>query len=203
MAKVIKFPVPAPEKFGLQRVRKKKGATEKPAVDKQGQLNLFSGGKVVSLNQLTTFEEALVFDERGDINTARSRYLLAIEKGDALADAYCNLGILEFQQTNTTKAIDYFTLSLRHEPRHFEAHYNLANLYAEVGNFPLAKIHYKVSIEIEPSFPNSYFNLGLALAMNQEFADAIQALNQYRLLTPITEHAHADELIRTMSLGKN
>jgi tetratricopeptide (TPR) repeat protein len=198
MAKVIKFPVPAPEKFGPQRVRKKKGTT-----DKQGQLNLFSAGKVVALNQLTTFEEALIFDERGDDATARSRYLLAIEKVDALADAYCNLGILEFQQGNTTKAIDYFTLSLRHEPRHFEAHYNLANLYAEVGNFPLAKIHYKVSIEIEPSFPNSYFNLGLALAMNKEFAEAIQALNQYRLLTPQSEHAHADELIRTMSLGKS
>lgn len=196
MAKVIKFPVPAPEKFGPQRVWKKKDATEK-----QGQLNLFSGGKVISLNQLTTFEEALVLDERGDANAARSRYLLAVEKGDALADAYCNLGILEFQQTNMTKAIDYFTLSLKHEPRHFEAHYNLANLYAEVGNFPLAKIHYKVSIEIETSFPNSYFNLGLTLAMNKEFGAAIDALNQYRLLTPESEHNHANELIRTLSLG--
>jgi len=195
MAKVIKFPVPAPEKFGPQRVRKKKGPSEK-----QGQLALSFGAKVVSINQLTTFEEALILDESGDANAARSRYLLAIEKGDALADAYCNLGILEFQQNNHTKAIDYFTLSLRHEPRHFEAHYNLANLYAEVGNFPLAKVHYKVSIEMEPSFPNSYFNLGLALAMNKEFADAISTLNQYRLLTPESEHHHADELIRKLSL---
>ena len=195
MAKVIKFPVPAAEKFGPQRVRKKQGPSEK-----QGQLALTFGAKVVSINRLTTFEEALILDESGDANAARSRYLLAIEKGDALADAYCNLGILEFQQNNHTKAIDYFTLGLRHKPRHFEAHYNLANLYAEVGNFPLAKIHYKVSIEMEPSFPNSYFNLGLALAMNKEFADAISTLNQYRLLTPESEHHHADELIRTLSL---
>ena len=195
MAKVIQFPNDStPERFGPQRVRKKR-VTD---LEKHGQLNLFSGGRVVRLNQLSTFEEALLLDDQGDFQAARERYSKAIEEGDALADSYCNLGILEFQDGNLTKAIDYFTLSLKNDPRHFEAHYNLANLYGEVGNFSLAKVHYQVSIEIEPSFPNSYFNLGLTLAMNKEFKEAIRVLNKYRELTPDSEHRQADELIQKL-----
>lgn len=196
MAKIIQFPVQhVPEKFGPKRALKKKAS----APNKHGQLNLFAGGKVIRLNDLTPFEEALMLDDSGDTAAAKARYLKAIEQGDALADAYCNLGILEFTAQQHTKAIDYFTQSLKHDPRHFEAHYNLANLYAEVGNLALAKVHYRVSIEIEPAFPNSYFNLGLTLAMNTEFADAIKVLNEYRALTPDGDHAVTDELIRKMS----
>jgi len=189
--KVVKFPTPAPEKFGPQRVRKKK---DEPT-EKHGQLNLFSGGKVVRLNQLSPFEEALLIDDQGDSTTARARYLKAINEGDSVADAYCNLGILESQQGNHAKAIDCFTRCLKEEPRHYEAHYNLANLYAEVGNFALAKVHYQTAIEVEPMFSNSYFNLGLTLAMNKEFKEAITVLDQYRRLTPPEEHTLADDLI--------
>ena len=55
MAKIIKFPIPTPEKFGPQRVRKRKDLRREP----NGQLNLFAGGKVIKLNQLSVFEEAL------------------------------------------------------------------------------------------------------------------------------------------------
>lgn len=195
MTKVIKFQQAVPEKFGPQRVRKKK----RPDLEKLGQLNLFSGAKVISLHALSPFEEALMADDQGNMDRAKFGYQKAIEARDSIADAYCNLGIIEFQEGNYPKAIDCFTLCLREEPRHFEAHYNLANLYSEVGNYPLAKLHYQTSIEIEPDFANSYFNLGLNLAMNKSFPEAITVLNQYRNLTPPEQHAQADELIQKIS----
>jgi len=192
MAKVVKFPGITPEKFGLQRVGKKK----KSDSEKHGQLNLFSGGKIIRLNRLSLVEEALAYEDLGDVATAKEVYLKAIElEEEAIADAYCNLGILEFEEGLTTHAIDHFTLCLKHEPRHFEAHYNLANIYAEVGNLKLAKLHYQVSIEIEPAFPNSYYNLGLTFALNKEFKEAIDMLNQYRRISPFEDHKHTDELI--------
>ena len=194
MAKVVKFPIPTPEKFGPERVRKKKETgTEKP-----GQLNLFTGGKVIRLNKLTDFEEALFIDERGESKEAKKLYLKAIEQGDSLADAYCNLGIIEWQQGNQSKAVDYFTLALKNYPRHFEAHYNLANLYSELGNFPLATAHYKISIELEPAFSNSYFNLALTHAINREFAEAVNLLKQYRELTTAEDQKQTDELIQKL-----
>jgi tetratricopeptide (TPR) repeat protein len=193
MAKVIKFPAPtpSPEKFGLQRVKSK----HEKAPPKQGQLNLFAGGKVVKLHQLTHFDEALLLDDQGDRKTARKHYQRSIQQGEAVADCYCNLGILESEEGQTTKAIDCFTKSLKVDPRHFESHYNLANLYAEAGNYALAKIHYGVSIEIEPTFPNSYFNLGITLAINKEFKEAIKVLHHYKQLTPGEEHLTTDDLI--------
>jgi tetratricopeptide (TPR) repeat protein len=195
MAKVIQFPVPSPEKFGFKPVRKKKPGEP----EKKGQLNLFAGGKLVKLNQLTPFEEALLIDDTGDAAKARELYLRAINEKDAIADAYCNLGIIESEARNFSKAIDCFTRCLKEEPRHFEAHYNLANQYAEVGNLPLAKVHYQMSIEIEPEFPNSYFNLGLTLAMNKEIEEAIHALLSYRNLVAPEERGQAEELISMLS----
>ncbi len=194
MAKVVKFPVPTPEKFGFKPVRKKKAARP----DKHGQLNLFAGGKLVKLHQLSPFEEALMLDEQGHPK-AKAHYQKAIEAGDCIADAYCNMGILESQENNFSKAIDCFTLCLKEEPRHFEAHYNLANLYAEIGNFPLAKVHYQMSIELEPDFPNSHFNLGLTLAMNKEIEEAILSLLNYRRLAPPEDRSHVEELIENLS----
>lgn len=195
MAKIIQFsPTPGPEKFGPQRARKKKDGpiAEIPA---KSQLNLFAGGKILRLNQLSVFEEALLVDDQGDKKSARISYLKAIQEGDSIADAYCNLGILESQDGNTSKAIGYFTQSLKNDPRHYESHYNLANLYAEVGNYSLAKIHYQIAIEIEPEFANCYFNLGITLAMNKEFQEAVNVLKKYRQMSPGEDHSHTDDLI--------
>lgn len=196
MAKIIQFPLnPAPEKFGLQRARTpKKKDGEQP-----GQLNLFTGGKVVKLNQLSLFEEALLLDERGDIRQARQHYQKAIEQNDCAADAWCNLGIIESQEGNYSRGIDCFTMCLKLDPRHYEAHYNLANLYAEVGDHGLAKVHYTVAIELEPAFPNSYFNLGLTLALVKEYREAVEYLKKYRALAPPEEYQQTDDLIFKLS----
>lgn len=198
MAKVVQFPVPSPEKFGFKPVTKKKPGEP----TKRGQLNLFTSAKVVKLNNLTTFEEALMLDQTGDVEEAKKRYIQAIKEKDSLADAYCNLGIIESEARNFSKAIDCFTLCLKEEPRHFEAHYNLANQYAEIGNLPLAKVHYEMSIALEPEFPNSYFNLALTLALNKEIQPAVQALTSYRKLVSPEDRKQADDLIKTLSLSK-
>jgi tetratricopeptide (TPR) repeat protein len=195
MAKVIQFPAPSPEKFGFKPVRKKGGAVPK---SKPGQLDLFSSGKVIRLHQLSRFEEALLLDGHSD-KKAKEVYQKAIDEGDSVADAYCNLGILESQEGNFTKAVDCFTKCLMENPRHFEGHYNLANLYAEAGNFGLAKVHYQISIEIEPYFPNSHFNLGLTLAMNREIEEAISSLKSYCRLVAPGERVQAQELIGSLS----
>src|SRR5688572_5124764 len=122
MAKVVKFTSITQEKFGFQQARKRKGNAQ----EKRGQLNLFSGAKIIKLNQLSCFEEALMLDDQGNTKDAKKKYIQAIEEQDALADAYCNLGILESQEGNFAKAIDCFTLCLKYEPRQYEAHYNLA-----------------------------------------------------------------------------
>ena len=193
MGDILKFPVQA-SKLGYKRVRKRAPA-ENP-----NQLHLFSQPTAQILQftpDLSRFEQALLFDERGD-HKAAELYARAIEENDCVADAWCNLGIIESQKGNTTKAFDCFTTSLKHNPRHSEAHYNLGNLYFDVNDLRLAQIHYEMAGEVDPSFPNVYFNLALVQAINNDFAAAVTALARFQHLVSPEEAQHADELLHNL-----
>jgi len=202
MAKIVKLRSAANVRLGLKRVRKNK---QKKAED-HGQLNLFAptgDGKVINLSAQSSFEEAIALDEIQQWDRAKSAYLLAIKRGERIADAYCNLGILEFQDHQIIKAINCFTKSIQQAPRHFQAHYNLANLYSEQKNFDLARFHYQVAIEIAPNFPDAYYNLGLVLALNHHYQEAIDALSTYKQIAEPQELGNTDELIESLEYSLN
>jgi tetratricopeptide (TPR) repeat protein len=198
MTKVVKLPNQHTSGFGLKRVRKRK----KKSPEDFGQLNIFdvykTPGRVVPLSAGSFFEDGLTLDEMGDVTGAKEAYKLAIKNGDRIADAYCNLGILE-SQNNSIKAIDCFTKSLKQSPRHFQSHYNLANLYSEEKNYVLAKLHYEIAIEIAPHFPNAHYNLGLVKVLMKDVKGAISALNTYKELAPPGELGNTAELVETLS----
>ncbi|HEX5218645.1 MAG TPA: tetratricopeptide repeat protein [Verrucomicrobiae bacterium] len=203
MGEIIEFPGQRP-KFGFKRVSKRSKAGDHPA-----QLDLFSQptAQILDLaSALGTFGQALLWDERGDAK-AGELYRKAIEEGDCVADAYCNLGIIESQQANTGRAFDCFTTSLKHNPRHFEAHYNLGNLYFDSNDFRLAQLHYELASEVDPSFPNVYFNLALVRAINNDLAAAVSALTKYQQLVSPEEGRNAEDLLnnlkRALASGKN
>ncbi len=199
MAKVIQFPRDPSTGFGLKKAGKKTASEKR---EQLGQLTLFPSrdAKVISLpKDGSFFEQALDLDEKGSKDAKRA-YLLAVEQGDNVADAYCNLGTLSFNEENIKEALDYLTLALKENPRHLEAHFNLANLYFEKGNFELAKLHYESAISIEPDFTDSYYNLGLVLISNREYEQAIKVLLQYRMA--VTTDSEVDTLIQNLKRMK-
>ncbi len=203
MGQILKFPAQA-SKFGYKRVRKRCTAEDHP-----DQLNLFlqPAAQILSFRAaMSPFEQALLFDERGD-TAAADLYAKAIEDHDCVADAYCNLGILESQKGNAARAFDCFTTSLKHDPRHSEAHYNLANLYFELNDFRLAQIHYEMAAEVAPGFANVFFNLALVQSINNELAAAIATLTKYQQLVSADEARNAEELLqrlqKSVAAGKN
>src|SRR5258708_34860949 len=109
MGQIIKFPVQA-SKFGYKRVKKGTRVAENPTA-----LDLFAtpSAQILSLTpEAGRFEQALLLDESGDTQAAEL-YLKAIEEQDCVADAYCNLGIIESKQGNSSKAFECFTTSLK------------------------------------------------------------------------------------------
>lgn len=198
MARVVQFPLKSPTKLGHKKVGKRK----KPNLEDYGQLNLFSQSHddtpVVSLNKTSFFERALMLDEQGD-EGAEKYYELAVEHEESVEDALCNLGIIKSGQKDFSKAIDYLTRCLKVNPRHFEAHYNLGNVYSDIGNLALAKIHYELSTAIEPTYPNGFYNLGLVLISMENYEEAIDRLHTYMKLMPDSGHDIAQELIKTLN----
>lgn len=191
MADILKFPGQAP-KLGYSRVKRRARCLDDP-----DQLDLFPPPRAQILpfaREVRPFEQALKLDERGDPRAA-AFYQRAIEEEDCVADAYCNLGIIESQQGRITKAFDCFTTSLKHEPRHPQAHFNLANLYFELNDFRLAQAHYEMAGEVDSSFANAHFNLALIYAINHNVTAAIEALLKYRELVPEEEASKSDDLL--------
>ena len=165
----------------------------------QGQLHLFRGAERTRVSRLLTpFEEALLLHERGDVKAAES-YQEAISDGDNVAEAYCNLGIINLDLGQRSKALDNFTLALTHEPRHVEAHYNLGNLYYDAGELSLARLHYEAAAQIESGFSLVYFNLALVYHRIGDLAAALSALEKYKQLSPDDEEIEAvDQLLKVM-----
>jgi tetratricopeptide (TPR) repeat protein len=170
----------------------------------QGQMRLFRAepGQVQVSRLLTPFEEALVLHGQGDV-TAAEFYQEAIAEGDNVAEAYCNLGIIELDTGDTIGALENFTQSLKNDPRHVEAHYNLANLYYDAGDFPLARLHYEAAIQIEPNFSLVYYNLALVYHRLNKVEAARQSLNKYKDLEPGDEEIElVDQLLKAMGTGR-
>ncbi len=199
MGNILPLTVRKPSKLGFKRVQKRK----KSDPEGHGQMNLFKptsdgAARILSLpSKVTPFEAALGLDERGD-HEAAAAYKKAISIGDCVADAYCNLGIIESRAGKPEKAFDCFTKSLQEDSRHLESHYNLGNLYFDMENFRLARQHYEIAAEIEPDFPNIYFNLGLVLAVSEDLAPAIEVLDKYKNLVADEEGRLADELLDSL-----
>lgn len=191
MAEIIQFPAPTP-RLGYQRVGKRARRREDP-----DQLQLFPqpSARILEFTSgFSPFERALAADEKGELRAAQL-YAKAIAEEDCVADAYCNLGILESKKENTAKAFDCFTSALKSDPRHYESHYNLGNLYFEAADLVLAQVHYELATEIAPSFANVYFNLALVQVTKGDLANALSSLTRYQSLVSSAEARNADDLL--------
>jgi tetratricopeptide (TPR) repeat protein len=196
MAQILKLPFQA-SKLGYKRVRRRC----KP-VD-PNQLDLFTAPPAHILKfdtGLSPFEQALLFDERGD-QRAGELYTAAIEKDDCVADSFCNLGIIETQLGNNLKAFDCFTSALKHNARHSEAHYNLGNLYFDQNDFRLAQLHFEMAGEFDPDFANAFFNLALVHAISCDAAATQRSLARYQQLVSADEARAAAETIENVSVS--
>ncbi len=197
MAKIHRLTSEHPAKFGFKKARRRSSRLR----DDPEQLDLFnaaSAGRIVVLpTRLSPFEEALLLDERGSA-AATSAYERAISEGDSVADAYCNLGIIHYHEGAVEQAVNSFTSALAEAPRHFESHFNLANLFFDRGEFEAAAHQYAVAARIHGDYPNLFFNQGLVLALLERYEPAFEALTTFRALAADEEGRIADDLLESL-----
>jgi tetratricopeptide (TPR) repeat protein len=196
VAQILKLPIEA-TKLGYRRVRK---GCKAEAAEDANQLHLFPSGTAQILefaSGLSPFEQALMSDERGDARAAQL-YTQAIDQQDCVADAFCNLGIIESENGNAAKAFDCFTTCLKQNPRHLEAHYNLANLYFDQNDYRLAQLHFELATQVDPNFANAYFNLALVQAINSDHTAALHTLGKYKQMVSPDESRIAEELLDSL-----
>ena len=201
MAKVIQYKADTSRKPGFRKVRRARKGTNPDQLDLFSEESTTLGHKHV-LRHLDPFEKGLQIDGRND-ELAEKFYREAINNHISAADAFCNLGIMSSLKFDAVIAIDQLTQALKVDPRHTAAHYHLANMYYDAGNFNLAKVHYEIANQLEDSFSEIRYNLALTCICLDELHLAIEHLQEYIATTAPEQHKEATHLIKVLSLQKS
>ena len=195
-ARIIQFPGQHPDKLGYRKAKRRRRVN----LEDFGQMNLFSQteeARVISLeDEVKPFDKALLLEESGDLSGALKYYEKAQKFSEHRADALCNMGIISTMLDKTHDALNYFTMALADQPRHLESHYNMANLYADLGNLRLARVHYELAIQIDPSFASSYYNLALLHMDAGDLRLAEERLMQFRSIAEENDKISASRLLK-------
>lgn len=155
--------------------------------DHAGQLNLFEGQRIASIQPIVAYSNPFVkglFLHEQNHPQAEAAYLEAIAREIHVADAYCNLAILYSAKGDDVRAIETLSHALVNEPTHAESHYNLGNLYLDNGDLRLSRLHYELALKFHPHFPEAYFNLGILYLLRNERKKAVDMLRRYEELVP-------------------
>ena len=99
-------------------------------------------------------------------------------------EAHYNLGLALIKRGDRKKAEEELREAIAEKPESASAHHALAELYEAENNLPEASAEYQSVLQADAHFPLGAVDLARALASQQNFAEAIAALQQALTLSP-------------------
>jgi tetratricopeptide (TPR) repeat protein len=113
-------------------------------------------------NAKAFFIKGFALKEYGDTAKAITNFMNAVKYNPDYYEAYVELGNL-FREKKDPVAVTYYRNAINVKPQNTDAYYNLGMYYQQNDMLNEAQDAYKKIIEIDPSFPYSYFNIGYIL----------------------------------------
>lgn len=106
-------------------------------------------------------------------------FIVVEQRGEAL-----------LQQGKTDEAIVALQRAIRIQPNYVEAHYALAQAYAEKNQYAQEAAELKRVLELDPHDESAQYNLGLSYLNSDQLVDAQQAFSQMLAAHPNSGYAH-------------
>lgn len=110
--------------------------------------------------------------QTGRLNEAAEKYRDVLNRDSRNPDALNLLGVIAQAQGDRDRALTYFKRTIAAAPRMATAHYNLANLLADLGHPNEAILEYNAAIAIKADYADACLNLGALFYRAGEFARA-------------------------------
>ena len=143
------------------------------------------------------YQRAMQAKERGDLNQAITLLRTALAKTPTYSEARFQLGLIFFEQKRWKEAEDEFRKYIQQHPESFQAHNNLAAIYAQMGMLDSLARELKTVVKLQPDFAQGHLNLAdyyLTLSMRSSY-------RAYRASPPAERSALKVKLDRILSIN--
>jgi tetratricopeptide (TPR) repeat protein len=87
------------------------------------------------------------------------------------------------------KAKFYYTQAIEADPQYPLAHFNLGNLYDELGNRASALIQYQTALKLHPHYADAHYNIALLYQASGQPLRAMRHWKMYLKLDPASAWA--------------
>ena len=111
--------------------------------------------------------------DAGNLASAEGHFAEAVRLKANYPDGLGNLGVCWAGQGRLAEATELFQRSLKARPTS-SAHYNLANLLSQQGDFEQAEAHYEAALKLKPGLVEAWYNLGALQAKRGKLQAAAQ-----------------------------
>ncbi len=92
---------------------------------------------------------------------------------------------------NTDHAVAIFSKKVNKYPSSAACHTALGRAYKRLGKIDDAKAQFKQATQLEPNFPDGFYELGVIEESDKHWADASTAFEKYLLLKPESSERRA------------
>lgn len=147
-------------------------------------------------------DEGIGYLARGDLETADARFRLALEYNPHFVEALVNLGLVELERGNFTRAGQLLERARRINEHVAQPHHGLGVLDERVGDREGAARHYRAALAVDPGFAPARLNLARLLFDASELYHAKEEFAKLTQVAPWLAEAHAGLAESLIRLGR-
>lgn len=93
-------------------------------------------------------------------------------------------GFTDLGQGLSQEALDFFQSKLKKYPNSAMVHLGMGKALKRLGKLSEAKAEFRRATEVEPSYADGYYELGVCMESDREYAGAVDAFQKYLQLKP-------------------
>jgi tetratricopeptide (TPR) repeat protein len=129
--------------------------------------------KMPDINEKTYFTAGLLSEKSGNLVGAIGKYSKAVETNPKYLPPYNQLGQLYMQFQEYNQAENVYQLALKQHPKNPMLLNNLAFVHMMQRDYVKAEAEFNQVLAIDPNSKGTHVNLGVALAKQNKYADAL------------------------------
>lgn len=140
-------------------------------------------------NVMALFNLGLLFADENLHKQSEEMFLRTVSANPLHKSALFNLGLFALNSQNYDMCVEYLVRLVANYPEHIRGHFNLADCFMHNSDRKNAKIHYKSALKLDPNYIPALQNLGVVLAQENSFKEAIAMFEKVLVLDPDHQNA--------------